>query len=164
MTTKVVVGIDPGLRGGIVCLGWGEPKGWKMPIMEGPSENKVLDCLQFMEIVETFPGHALFYVELPFAIPGQALRSTSTTFENYGRLLACLEVLERPYGLIRPQEWQSRVAELTRIGKDAETRPKVRARIWARCFPGAEHIEFLRGAVPHDGLVDAFLIAKSQGV
>lgn len=162
MSTKCVVGIDPGLRGAVVCLGWGAPRGWKLPIVQGPNANKIINCLELGSLIDAMPGHALFYVEQPFVLPGQGLRSAATTYENFGRILACLESSERPYGLIRPQEWQGRIAELTGLPKVKDVKPKLQARVWVKHLPEITLVEWLRGPAPHDGLVDAYLIAKSQ--
>jgi hypothetical protein len=74
---------------------------------------------------------------------------------NWGRILACLEVLKVPHVLYAPKQWQA-VAGVPK--GSAETN---KARALARCtrlFPAFNPV--LPGCtVPHDGMVDAVLIA-----
>lgn len=174
---RVVIGIDPGLRGAICALDVA-PSGsiqsvrlWKMPLKRvGKKLTNEVDVLALAALLAPLrsaaaPGgmarEAKVLIEEIIPMPKQGVIGTQTVGKNFGRLTACLEVLSFNYELVRPQKWQARIAELTKIPKGEGLNSKLQARLWVKAISSHELINELRHPTPHDGLVDAFLIAQS---
>jgi len=148
-----ILGIDPGLKGGLCFVG-DTVVAYSMPIIK----NHGLDVRSIRLIVELHRPKRV-YVEHAFAMPRMNVKAVFSYAMNFGRLLSVLEALDLAYVLVPPQVWQKhfsfeRDKKNTILGTHSR---KVETKLIAR--RRASELEpgnGLRG----DGQIDAFLIAK----
>jgi crossover junction endodeoxyribonuclease RuvC len=101
----ICIGIDPGLKGAIACVGGEYPEIWDMPILNGHVNVIFLrNLLQGWE--EEYHGIDMVYIEQQQAMPGQGVSSTFKTGANYGALLALLTLLAMPFDIVSPGVWK----------------------------------------------------------
>lgn len=108
---RPVVGIDPGLQGGLARLYADEidhpPSAMRMPKRPareggGIDWRKVSDQLEWWLSLSSAPC----YIEQASTRPGQSAQSGLTTGTNFGVLIGILEALHLRYVIVRPQVWQ----------------------------------------------------------
>lgn len=142
---KVIAGIDPGCKGGIVLFQ-----------NEKPSWLHELSKFDFRQL------RACTHVFVEKAMPinyGKhvSIKSTFSTALNFGRLIGFLEAFEVPHSLVPPQTWQ----KIMWLGTDSKLDAKPRSLQAAkRLFPSTELRASERCRIAHDGIVDALLIAE----
>lgn len=150
------VGIDPGQSGGLVLLG---PAGnflskEVMPIDESGELNKqgLLDVLVEWWLWNEF--HIFLERIVPFAM-------TAKSALTFGRQLGMLEQMfwehKYPVTFVEANKWTKEMHK----GIEQDLKPKVRSGIAVtRLFPGVNLTGSEKAKKPHDGLVDAILIAE----
>ena len=161
-------GFDPGLNGGVCALDEDdnvvllEP----MPVVAGLVDGCALASVLMEDLARrksTEGFHACAIVENVHAMPKQGVSSTFKFGHGFGVIEGVLAALGIPEQFVRPQAWQKVVLG----GTPAAASPKARALLAAqRLYP---NVDLVRGTVacwrdkarkPHDGLVDALLIAR----
>lgn len=153
-----ILGVDPGLDGGLVILGEHGTVVDRaiMPTLVKENGKRDIDRRKLSWLVETWAPD-LAYVEEVSARPKQGVVSSFAFGKGYGTVLmamaahgvGCLEV--------RPQVWQ-RVMFAGIEAPDTKA-----AALQAVAAPWALGIDWrgtARSKVPHDGLVDAACIAR----
>ena len=151
-----VVAIDPGKKGGIV--GMHKQSGSigvmeVMPLIGG----KEFDPTGFMFLLQKRPNIVHVFVEKCQAYRGQGIVSAFNYARDYGIIIGILTALRLPYTLVKPQIWQKDIF----IGTIDKIDPKVKAAQAAgRLFPNVSFLATERSKKPHDGLIDAALIAE----
>lgn len=142
--TWTICGIDPGLQGG-VCL---------MDHIGILLLEKMPDISALREWVSLHkPTHV--YLEKAQPMPKQGVSSVYTYGHHCGVIEGLLIALKVPYTLVPPKTWQKPMF----IGTATDIPPKKRALVAARRLFPKEHFVPNGCRVPHDGLVDAALIA-----
>lgn len=140
----IVVGIDPGQKGGIVANRYGEIISTrKMPVVkfDGYSTLDYQAIAHFLHDMQ--PDHVV--IEKVHSMPGQGVKSMFSFGMGFGGLLGVCAALGLPLTLVRPQVWQKRVCG--GIDKDAG---KKRGILYCKQrFPQCEPLH------SHDGLADA---------
>lgn len=148
---KYFAGIDPGKSGGAVLLS---------PC--GQIVDKLINIQTGRDVLNFLNNHKdkqiFAYCEKAQAFPGgQGIVSTFNYGQGYGEILGILQALNIPFELIPPTKW-------TRVmfaGVPVSYKGKDRARIAvSRLFPGIDLRASSRCQRPHEGLVDALLIAE----
>ena len=150
MTT--IVGIDPGLDGGLAAL---TPDGLQLSVMPTyqAGKRRELDELQIVSWLATYAlQDAMVFIEAVHAMPKQGVRSMFTFGTGWGQLRGICAGLALPYELVRPQEWQRSML----LGQPTGSEYLVAARLWPQVNWRATE----RSRKPHEGLVDAALIAE----
>jgi crossover junction endodeoxyribonuclease RuvC len=142
-----IIGIDPGLFGGIAFL----EEGGTAAAFPLPVDGKDLDVTALFELVKCGQQKKAF-VEVPFLPANQSGALTNGT--NYGRILAVLTLLKVPTQKVTPVSWSNKM-----LGKK-ETRSKgANIALAKQLFPHTELVQ-PRCKTPHDGVADALLIAE----
>lgn len=164
----IVVGIDPGLTGGIAIFD-NDKKEWlgvfPMPVevvkaktKKGKDKKKV-DARKLYEMLHPYAedGKLWVCVEEVHAMPGQGVTSMFTFGEGYGKVLAVSEVLSDHVSTITPRSWQVILYGI----KTAEDKlnPKERAKEKALQIFSPRELTLPRARKPHEGMVDAVCIA-----
>jgi hypothetical protein len=162
----VVIGIDPGLNGGIAFIDEGKNcHAFPLPYNDNkrlnPGELQKLIMEEFYDWFEGYharfkePNHpwATVYVERQF-IRGRQ-KGALAIGENYGRIMATLELLgEMPVKEVRPVDWKGMLPsrEKGQTEKDVSIQ---------YCLDREYEIPTLkpRGKILHDGIADAICIA-----
>ena len=137
----VVGAIDPGARGGVAII---TQQRTEVHTLDGFNLKLLRSCTHV-------------FVEKAQAMPKQGVSSMFTYGVGFGRLIGWLESLEVPYTLVTPQAWMKTMHVGTDTKLDAKARSLQAAR---RVFPAVNLLASERSKKPHDGLVDALLLAE----
>jgi crossover junction endodeoxyribonuclease RuvC len=145
-----IMGIDPGLEGGLAWIDDGqcltiEP----MPVLETVKGRQIDEGKLVSLISERRPARA--YVELVHAMPKQGVVSMFTFGTGWGIVRGILAGRLIPYVMVRPQEWQKEEM----AGQEKGSEALVASRLW----PLMDFRKTLKCKKPHEGMVDAALIA-----
>ena len=143
-----VVGIDPGKTGALALATHIEVE--QMEVM--PEFPKSI-----LEILKSWkPDHV--FLEKAQAMPKNGAVSMFKYGVSYGEIRGLLIAMAIPFTLVPPRTW-AKVMHKGADGKDTTAKEKSKE-IAHRIFP---HLNFLateRSKKPHDGLIDAALIAE----
>ena len=132
MSDRTVIGIDPGLGGGLAAIGG---KGELLELADMPlrrsGKKKEIDGAALAEFLGRF-GPAQVIVEAVHAMPKQGVASTFTFGRGVGIVLGVLQAMGLPFAEVSPQAWQG-------LTKGTPGEGKARTLRWAsELFPGAE--------------------------
>jgi len=102
---KTIIGIDPGVNGGIAWITDGKPCVEKMP-------DTIKDLWELLESI--LRDHAMIYrqsecvayLEDVHSSPQMGVKSAFTFGQGLGRLEMALTAANVPFVRVRPQEWQ----------------------------------------------------------
>jgi hypothetical protein len=152
-----IVGIDPGLDGGLCCLE--RAMAWKPCFRVMPTlgtGRRELDLFALVDwLKRSRPDSVL--IEAQQAMPKQGVSSCFTIGKNFGVLIGACNALGFSVQVVRPQRWQGTM--LTGAPRTAGT--KRAAEIVAqRLWPLTDWRATPRCKRNHDGLIDSALIAE----
>lgn len=151
-----IAGIDPGLDGAIAVLDrQGVVATTVMPTVKA-GKRRLLNGIALRNLLRRDLDHV--FLEEPQVVPK---KSSALTNLSVGRMFGMIEgilVAEHvPYTLVRPQVWTRQM----HAGLPREASTKQRSMIVAqRLFPSIPLLATERSRKPHDGIVDALLIAE----
>jgi crossover junction endodeoxyribonuclease RuvC len=157
-----VIGIDPGLSGGLAALG---PAGEvlltrRMPVTRGARGE--LDAPGVLEVLRGLADRhavALVVLERVGARPAQGSASTFKFGHTAGRLQGLVEALGFPLILATPQAWMGAV--LAGLPKDRDRVKQATIQYCKRRWPGADlRGSAAAGARESDGICDALALAE----
>jgi crossover junction endodeoxyribonuclease RuvC len=149
----VVVGVDPGLRGGIVALRGNEVLMAEcMPTLQVGKSKKIVDVVTFAHRLEGV-GPTVVAIEAQQSMPGQGLSSTFKTGRGFGQLEGVCYGLRIRFEVPRATAWTKTILK----GVAGEGKQRGISFIQRRL----PHLDLSPGAlrVPHDGIADAACIA-----
>lgn len=156
------IGIDPGKSGGICLINEaGDLYTFKIPMI-----GKLVDLHEMAVIIRNCAAlkNHMFCLEDVSSIPGASAGSNFAFGENKGHIEGLLVGMGASYQKVAPKAWQKVCWEGVPLMKkscgkknDTKAMSLVAAK---RLFPGESFLASARSSVPHDGLVDAALIAK----
>lgn len=148
---KPIIGIDPGNLGGFAF--WRPDVSLDMEPMPTMQEGKHvrIDEHRVRDILKDWDD-GLVYIELVGAMPKQGVCSMFNFGVGWGLVRGICVGLGMPYMLVRPQAWQ----KVMLAGHPKGSEYAVASRLW----PGADWHLSPRAHKPHEGLVDAALIAE----
>lgn len=156
------IGIDVGKSGGIACIDdSGELTLYKIPLI---GKEVDLNAMFSLLSVLTAYGSHIVCMEDVTPIQGSSSGSNFVFGENKGHIEGLLVGMSASYQKVAPKTWQKACWEGVKVqkkscGKKNDT--KATSLIAAkRLFPTESFLATERSSVPHDGLVDAALIAK----
>lgn len=153
MSDKItVVGIDPGLEGGIACLVDGEiVKTVKMPIISTKLGRRV-SAPKFRDIIQEM-NPSVIIIEEPQVRPGENILSHLTIGVNFGILFATVSLMPVTLITLPAVVWTRAIHSLITGSKEWETHPsKMKSlKTFRKLYPKSPLI--------HDGMIDAVLIA-----
>ena len=102
---KCVIGIDPGVNGGIAVLGMDGCVIFVRKMPETPQD--ILDCLRKFAGTELFGSEAVCYLEkVGTGMPGQSSKATATFARHCGHLEMALLALGIKTNDITPNKWE----------------------------------------------------------
>lgn len=153
----VIVGIDNGISGGLCALSAfdGAVLAYRaMPTIEIAKKSEV-DVFALLEWLEPYRKDMVVCIEEPLkhAKSSQAMRSMSISF---GLIVGACQAKQYSIHRVQVKEWQDVI-----LGKKlAKGMTKVAALVAAnKLWPQQRWIATNRSKVPHDGMIDAALIA-----
>ena len=143
----LIVGIDPGISGGIACLSPDGAEAEPMPLV-----GTEIDAGYLADWLIT-RSPALVVVEKVGAMPGNGSVSMFKFGTGFGQILGVLEALKLSHYRVTPQAWKKAVLAGTSRDKTAAIE-YVHRRYPDVCLtPG-------RKRTPHDGMADALCLAE----
>jgi hypothetical protein len=151
---KGVLGIDPGLEGGLALIG---PDGIlleEMPVVANEIDTATL--LPWLE--EHRESIGMIYLEKVAPRRMQGLKSVITSCSNWGVLKGLLLSSGFSFVVVDPSDWTKEIHK--GIAND-DMKPKPRSRLaLTQLFPRVAVPKKGRKGEPHEGLMDALLIAE----
>lgn len=150
MTT--ILGVDPGLDGGIAAI---TPDGLQLRVMPvvAVGKRRQLDEQAIVQWLTPFAiQKAHVFIELVASRPRQSVVAMFSFGAGWGLVRGICAGLGMSYELVRPQEWQGLVLK----GQPKGSEYLVASRLW----PNADWRASERASKPHSGLVNAALIAE----
>ena len=150
----LTIGIDPGIKGGIFVL---QQSGAVWDSVAMPTIGKDIDGRAVLEFLSglLLDGNDAIYLEKAHAMPRQGVVSMFNYGVGYGTLLGILQTLPTPYFCVTARTWQ----KVAWAGINQELFPKVNSlKAAKRIFPQHNFVQ-PRCKKPHEGLIDAALIA-----
>lgn len=151
----MIVGIDPGMDGGIGWLCGNIACAKVMPTL-----NKRPDLRQFAAIMEDL-SPAMVIIEQAQTRAAQSANSGLTTGINYGLLIGWLTGAEIPFKEVHPATWKAKMGVALK-GKDFTPKQKKEKAIAEalRLFPHVDLKASARCTTYHDGMAEALLLAE----
>lgn len=148
----IIIGIDPGQKGALTGLG---KHGL---IIEQETMRDVGWLVDFFKMCHKKYGSVFVYLEKAQSIPGNAARSMFSYGVHNGEIMGILGTLGIPYELVPPQAW----TKVMHAGVQAGTSKKKSLIAAKRLFPHESFLDIKKpkSSKPHDGLIDATLIAE----
>lgn len=155
-----IIGIDPGLAGGIAIL---NKQGKIQDVMSMPvlylktakGRKGEYDVKKIREMFEEY-SPKMVALEIQQAMPKQGVTSTFKTGRGFGLLEGILIGLKIPYILIKPRQWQSTMFE----GLPKDNSKTLSILVAERLFPEQDFRKSDRCSNVSDGMTDAILIAE----
>jgi hypothetical protein len=147
-----ILGIDPGLRGGVVGLDLQGNLTYKGLL---PVKDREIDVVKLKGMFDDAKPFMVF-MEKVHALPMVGVGSTFKFGYVYGQLQATLRLIGAKLELVPPKTWQK-----IEIPEEFEGNTKERAlRACKALYPDIDLRATERSKKFHDGLVDAFFIAS----
>ena len=147
MTTTGILGIDPGLSGGLALYdGRAIIQAAPMPVIKLAGKGEI-DLARLSAILREW-APACAWVEQQQAMPRQGVASSFRTGQNYGTLMGFLQASGVPVTIVRPSTWK-RV-----MGVPSDKAAAVA--IASRLLPSSSHWWPRKG---DDGIAEAALLA-----
>lgn len=153
---SVFIGCDVGKSGAIVAL---DSLGNVLLTHAMPVIGKEYDLQRIHDLLDHYSRHSVYVgIENVHAIQGKAGASSNFSFGlGKGILMGIVAGLKMPYILVNPRQWQKEVWEGVTKQADAKKTSLIAAK---RLFPNQDFLATERSRKPHDGIVDAILIAE----
>ncbi len=160
-----VLAIDPGKEGAIAFLDGDSVILEVMPLIEAGDDKGKIDLAEVVRLLAHYvPLSSRVLLESAGIRPGLAAGSVAATWRHWGELhgvLAAMGALPM-LKVVQPQSWSHAYPHGV-TEKDPKKRYRdikaSRAKIATRLFPGIELKKNSKCAVPHEGVVDALLLA-----
>jgi crossover junction endodeoxyribonuclease RuvC len=145
-----IVGIDPGLSGGIAIMDEVNLVTHAMPTVSVGKKNAI--CLPVLRGMLVSANPQCVYIEKVSAMPKQGVTSMFNFGMGYGMIQGMCAALKIPYEFVTPQEWKKTVLAGRPSGSEAEYA--------GQRWPDHNWLETARCKKWHDGMIDAALIAE----
>jgi hypothetical protein len=159
--TKASIGIDNGLAGAfVVNINGAIADVLVMPTLKQGKYN-VVDARKIGEFITIWNdrGATFFLEQASMHSPGKM--ALCSTWRTFGTIDALLKYLKCPYEDVPPQKWQKHFWVRPKMPKGVKFDTKAAALAAAsRKWPKQTWLATPRSSVPHDGIVDAALIAE----
>lgn len=144
------IGIDPGLSGGLAFVhSGGVLATFVMPVL-----GKEIDFVKLTELLAGVPSLSHVFLERAQAFPKMGVCSAFNYGASYWGVRAICAALKLPYTLVAPVKWHKALV----VGDAGEPKDRA-ARTCRQLFP-AVTLTVGKGRKPHEGIVDALLIAE----
>jgi hypothetical protein len=148
---QIIIGIDPGKSGGVCFMTKNGEVFLTFPMPETPPE-----LLKELEKASFIQGISHAFIEKAQAMPKNGAVSMFNYGMGFGQILGFVAALKIPYTLVQPRTW----TKLMHMGTNGDEPKKRSLEAVQRIFPTVNLLASSRCKKPHDGLVDAILIAE----
>lgn len=161
---NLIVGVDPGKKGGVAVynIETKEISFIQMPI----NKNGRVDIKELVSFLSPIKENILcVYVEKVTSFKGESNFTGFNFGASVGALMASFDFLNIPFDEVLPRIWQGTMwTGIDKIFKQVKSKLKHDTKATSlkaaqRLFPECTFLATPRSKVPHDGIVDAVLIA-----
>jgi hypothetical protein len=155
----IYVGTDNGLTGALVAIEdyVGAILQKSVMPLQGKAKGNEVDCVAVRNFLDSLGGHEQITVILE--TPGKhspGVQALCSMWDSYGAIRAILETRGIRHHRIAPQTWQK--AMLGNVAK-GQTKPAALSKA-RQLWPAEKWLKTPRCTTPHEGLIDAALIAE----
>lgn len=152
-----ILAFDPGISGGYAILEGGivVVRG-RMPIDKNLKNKK--STINLTEVSKLMVTHEpdVVVLERQAPRPGEGVSSAWTSGYNFGLLFAMASVIVENVALVAPRTWATKLHDPESPIED----PKARSlEVAKKLFPLEDFLATERSSKPHEGIIDALLIA-----
>ncbi|MFN5417677.1 MAG: hypothetical protein ACK5B9_11520 [Flavobacteriia bacterium] len=155
-----IIGIDVGKSGGIAIIN----EDGSLTLHTIPLIGKEVDLLTMFKILqENTKEKHIVAIEDVTSLQGVSAKANFSFGENKGHYEGLLVGMKATYQKVAPKTWQKVCWEGVPIQKKSTGKNDTKATSLLsarRLFPNESFLATVRSSVPHDGLIDAALIAK----
>lgn len=152
MSGACVLGIDPGMKGGIALL---SKEG--ILIEPIPIDENGMDLRELARLIADYADDTrIAYLEELNAFPGMNINGMKVLWRSIGVIHGMLVANGILTVIIRPQVWMKKMHTGIQ-GEDSKQKSQKAAK---KYFPEVNFLASVRSKVPHEGMVEAALIAK----
>ena len=166
---SLIIGIDPGLKGGIAMIQGAELKGlYPMPLIK-KNNKQVLDLEDLKSLLQNMKDEyiPIVYLEECWAHGPQNFRyarkkspqSMFTFGKGFGELIGLLVGLNIPYKIVPPNKWKIKLKITGREKTKEDSIIKIK-----EFFPDVNLKSSSRSKIDHDGMAESLLIAIYGGL
>lgn len=154
----MILGIDPGLLGGLGCVEKDPVKTFAVPF-------QTLDgCLDLHWLVEWITKHKELIehcvVEKVHAIFGSSAGATFTFGRGVGSIEGVLSALHIPFSYVQPKKWQKDLDIVHPTGSTTKEKKEKHLLVCKKLFPYTNLLATHLSTKPHSGMVDALLVSE----
>lgn len=152
----LIIGIDNGLKGGVCALSYSHGlivDYLKMPVRESIKPREI-DALSLRKWLKWASDSNSCLVVLEMPVGSKSLNAAKSMASSFHAVRGCVEAMGIDFDRIKPSEWQRDLLKGIR-GKDTKEKA---LKVANKLFPNESFI-LPRCRVPHDGIIDAALIA-----
>jgi len=154
----IYIGIDNGLTGGLVAVGYASALIHRIEMpTRGKSKGNEVDGMDVRDFLLKLrcTGKVTAILETPGKYSA-GVQAISSMWDSYGCIRGVLESLEIRHHRITPQAWQKVMLPGCAKG---DTKPAALAKA-RQLWPDERWLRSERCVKPHDGMIDAALIAE----
>jgi hypothetical protein len=148
-----ILGVDPGLQGGLAIRAKEGLIYEPMPVVGGEIDLAALTRW----LSENRSEIKMAYVEKVWALPKQGVPGGFKFGVGFGAVQGILTALAIPFELVLPRMWMKAMHAGISPDLDSKARSQLAA---TRIFPAINFLATERSSKPHEGMVEASLIAE----
>lgn len=149
MNYDYYLGIDPGKKGALVRLSPNLDS-----VISLPMPDTIHDTINWLQLNTS--SQTMIILERAQYFPGDGGKSMFTYGQGFGEILGAIAVLKRPLHQAIPSEW----TKMMHSGLSKKLKSKDKSlRALRNLFPNADLLASPRCKKPHEGIIDAFLLA-----
>jgi hypothetical protein len=156
----IYIGIDNGLSGGLAAV---HPNGYTPHLLAMPTRGKArgneLDAEAVYKWIRSIAAETSESIAVILETPGKfskGVQAISSMWDSYGALRAVCEVMGLRHHRITPQQWQKVMLPGCAKG---DTKPAALQKV-RQLWPEETWLATPRSSKPHEGLIEAALIAE----
>lgn len=171
---KTIIGIDPGKDGGISALTVQDDEIVSIDLYKIPRIKTEVDYRKLSNILNdicTEYDNPIFVLEDVHSVFGASASANFQFGHICGVLLGIILGTKKPYHPVNPKIWQKEIwqrvdiVEVSKKDKNGKVKVKTDTKATSllaasRLFPDTNFLATDRSSKPHDGLIDATLIAE----
>lgn len=160
MSGRIIIGIDNGLTGGLVALSDhpGPPLEMVTMLTQSKAKGNEVDAKAVWQWIE-FQDWKIEDVTVIVEIPGKhspGLQALCSMWDSFGAIRSVLESRGIRHHRVAPQTWQKAILGNVEKGNTKPAALSKAKQLW----PGESFLATARSTKPHEGLIDAALIAE----
>lgn len=168
--SETIIGIDNGLDGGIAFLVGESLRTFRMPTYKYQKNKRRVDSVEFCDLLTSY-STPLVRVVIEKPAGSKSAAAARSMADSFARCETCFQIKRFAYEPIHARTWQQEMFEGERVATDCplddvlegefqEDTKDVALKVAKRLWPKHNWLATKRSRKPHDGMIDAALIAE----